>query len=144
MKNLLIGLVLLLTVFATSAMAVDGFKIGLINASIDGAYMFEPGKYGAFFATGVGSDLIRYEYSATKNSKLAFAIHGSALAKVTGPDRTPLFGMGLNMDLLKLFCPNGVKIITKEVLLQVGPAMAYDIGTGRLAYGGIMSFSYNF
>ena len=109
----------------------------------DNAYLCQGGK--CYMAIGGGVDILGYQkVVGTKGSVLDLKLHGMMLAKVTNNESGTLAGAAVTMDVVKLISGTGISILIPELTCLIGPAIAYDINKGGLAYGGMINFNYKF
>ena len=118
-----------------------------IALGLDNAFLFEPKATSSksFLAVGAGIDIAEYTKPlGTSGSKLALYLHGTALTKDNGGNRTPVLGASVNLDVIQLVTGTKLNLLIKDVSCLVGPIVAYDITSAHMAYGGILNINYKF
>jgi len=109
----------------------------------DNAYLCQGGK--CFFAVGGGVDIIGYEKEiGKKGSVLDLKLHGMMLSKVTDNQKGTLTGAAITLDVMRLMTGAKISVLIPQLSLLIGPAVAYDIDKGNIAYGGMCNLSYKF
>lgn len=119
-----------------------GLSFGL-SIGQDNAYLCQGGK--CFLAIGGGFDVLGYEKPlGTKGSVLDLKLHGMALAKVTNNESGQLYGAAITLDVIRLITGAQLSVLVDDLRLLIGPAVAHDVTSGRVAYGGMINFNYKF
>lgn len=119
-----------------------GFSFGLAIGQ-DNAYLCMDGD--CFLAIGGGFDVLGYQKAiGDKGSVLDLKLHGMALAKVTNNESGQLYGAAVTLDVIRLITGAQLSVLVDDLRLLIGPAVAYDVQSGRVAYGGMINFNYKF
>lgn len=122
--------------------AQEGLSIPF-SVGQDNAYLCQNGN--CFFAVGGGVDIVGFEKAMGSNgSILDLKLHGMMLSKVTDNESGTLTGAAITLDVMKLITGAKLSVLIDNLSFLVGPAVAYDVGKGGLAYGGMVNLNYAF
>jgi len=122
----------------------QAIQFGLLSMGQDNFYGVYFGESEPFLAIGGGFDIARYSKEMKYGGVLEITLHATAAAKVTGDDSGALVGGSLNIDMVKLINGTGINILLNDFKFLAGPAILYDAINGKMAYGGLINFSYSF
>jgi hypothetical protein len=115
-----------------------GWNLGMIAVGQDNAWLWVDGE-SAFLAVGGGMDFLKYE-----KDNLAVALHGTIMARVTGDNHDPIFGISANLDVVKLLSGYNINIAIPELAFLIGPVAVYDVWKGKFGGGVMINFNYAF
>lgn len=145
--GIIVSLSLVIGCFAQTAKVEDKTGVGLLAIGQDNLYLCSAGT-GCFLAIGGGVDIARFEKvfkdkdGKDTEGKFSVALHGYSAFKVTGNNSSAIFGGSLNLDLVKLVKASGIEILIPNLTCVIGPAVGYDVGSGKAVAGGLINFSY--
>ena len=123
---------------ALKAEESTGWNLGMIAVGQDNAWLWVDGE-SAFLAVGGGIDFMKYEKDC-----LSLALHGTIMARVTGDNHDPIFGISANLDVVKLLSGYNINIAIPDLSFLIGPVAVYDVWKGKFGGGVMINFNYTF
>jgi len=123
---------------ALKAEEPSGWNLGMIAVGQDNAWLWVDGE-SAFLAVGAGMDFMKYE-----KDTLSVALHGTVMARVTGDNHDPIFGLSANLDIIKLLSGYNINIAIPDLSVVIGPVAVYDVWKGKFGGGVLLNFNYTF